>query len=67
MLGLQRHELLRGDFVSNLRLLQSYPPTDVQLILEKSTHLRTIDSYRKFAPETTQQHKEMSALAGSLT
>lgn len=59
MLILQRHELLQGDFVSDLRLLQSYPSTDVQMILERSTHLRTLDSYRKIAPETAQQHKEM--------
>jgi hypothetical protein len=34
MLVFQREDLLKGEFSSNLRLLQSYPPTDLQQLLE---------------------------------
>lgn len=34
-----REELLEGDFSSNLRLLQRYPPTNVDDILDSSRHL----------------------------
>lgn len=36
----QRKTLLAGDFVSNLQLLQDYPPTDVPEILAQSEALR---------------------------
>lgn len=35
MLLEQREALLSGDFAANLRLLQDYPPVDVQKILDR--------------------------------
>jgi hypothetical protein len=32
---LQREALITGDFANNLRLLQNYPPSDVQKLLDR--------------------------------
>lgn len=34
--------VLQGDFAHNLKLLQRYPPVDVQTILVRAAHLRII-------------------------
>lgn len=36
---LVRQELLNGDFASNVKLLQNYPPMDVSLILNKAVEI----------------------------
>ncbi|KAJ8737002.1 hypothetical protein PYW07_000273 [Mythimna separata] len=36
MMYLIRHEILHGDFASNVKLLQNFPPMDVSLILNKA-------------------------------
>jgi len=35
-----RTELLNGDFISNMKLLQNYPPTDPNLIISKAVELQ---------------------------
>ncbi|XP_022908310.1 TBC1 domain family member 13 [Onthophagus taurus] len=39
MIVVLRDKLIRGDFPSNLKLLQSFPPTEIQKILPKSFEL----------------------------
>ncbi|XP_068234933.1 TBC1 domain family member 13 [Palaemon carinicauda] len=39
MLVLQRDVMLENDFASNMKLLQRYPPLDVQILLSKATEL----------------------------
>jgi hypothetical protein len=39
MILLVRSQLLVGDFASNLKLLQHYPPTDVSIVIKKSQEL----------------------------
>lgn len=39
MLVLQRDVMLENDFASNMKLLQRYPPVEVQVILSKATEL----------------------------
>lgn len=41
MLMLQRETLLRGDFAENLKLMQSYPPTDIENIINYALELAT--------------------------
>ncbi|QDZ19806.1 Rab-GTPase-TBC domain-containing protein [Chloropicon primus] len=41
MLVSARDMLLAGDFASNLKLLQSYPPTDVNILLNKAEQLQS--------------------------
>ena len=40
MLMAARDVLLAGDFASNLKLLQSYPPTDVNVLISKAARLQ---------------------------
>ena len=39
MLVSARDMLLAGDFASNLKLLQSYPPTDVNLLITRAAEI----------------------------
>lgn len=39
MIVILRNQLLDGDFPSNLKLLQNFPPMDVQIILSKAVEL----------------------------
>lgn len=39
MLVYARDDLLAGDFASNLKLLQQYPPTDVNLLITKASEI----------------------------
>ncbi|XP_018578078.1 TBC1 domain family member 13 isoform X2 [Anoplophora glabripennis] len=39
MIVILRNQLLEGDFPSNLKLLQNFPPMDVQIILSKAVQL----------------------------
>ncbi|KAI3431527.1 hypothetical protein D9Q98_004577 [Chlorella vulgaris] len=39
-----RQQLLEGDFASNMKLLQHYPPTDVSLILQRAEALKRMKS-----------------------
>lgn len=39
MIVILRDQLMKGDFPSNLKLLQSFPPMDVQIILSKAVEL----------------------------
>ncbi|KAJ8737806.1 hypothetical protein PYW08_000401 [Mythimna loreyi] len=39
MMYLVRHEILHGDFASNVKLLQNFPPMDVSLILNKALEI----------------------------
>ena len=43
----QHDKLMIGDFAENLGLLQDYPDTDVNVLLEKSTRLRSKDFVRR--------------------
>ncbi|CAM9438744.1 unnamed protein product [Chrysoparadoxa australica] len=43
MLIEQRVALLEGDFAANMKLLQSYPPTDVARLLERCLILREVE------------------------
>ncbi|KAJ8455398.1 hypothetical protein OPV22_006545 [Ensete ventricosum] len=40
MLLCVRHELLCGDFISNLKLLQHYPEVDLEHVLDVASHLK---------------------------
>lgn len=40
MVLLVRDELLRGDFASNMKLLQHYPPVDVAIVLQQAEDLK---------------------------
>ncbi|XP_026661088.1 TBC1 domain family member 13-like isoform X3 [Phoenix dactylifera] len=42
MLVCARHELLKGDFTSNLKLLQHYPEIDLDYLLDTAHHLTPI-------------------------
>ncbi|KAK2150905.1 hypothetical protein LSH36_383g01041 [Paralvinella palmiformis] len=39
MLIVIREDLLKGDFPSNMKLLQNYPNTDIHLVLDKAVEL----------------------------
>lgn len=39
MMVLQRDVMLQNDFASNMKILQHYPPVDVQVLLSKATEL----------------------------
>ncbi|CAL4062806.1 unnamed protein product, partial [Meganyctiphanes norvegica] len=39
MMVLQRDKILEGDFAANMKLLQNYPPIDVQIIITKAVEL----------------------------
>lgn len=41
MLMLQREYILRGDFAENLKLMQSYPPSDIEEIISYAIELAT--------------------------
>eukprot|EP01041_Mallomonas_annulata_P005741 gene5741-11610_t len=51
----QRDNLLTGDFSENLRLLQTYPPTPISLLLETASLLRDTDKQRKKTMEPLQK------------
>ena len=40
MIILQRESILRGDFSHNIKILQNYPPIDVQTIISQANSLR---------------------------
>ncbi|RXH78991.1 hypothetical protein DVH24_034198 [Malus domestica] len=46
MLILIRRRLLAGDFTSNLKLLQNYPPTNISHLLYVANKLRSYDLFR---------------------
>nr|XP_045616436.1 TBC1 domain family member 13-like [Procambarus clarkii] len=39
MMVLQRDVMMQNDFASNMKILQNYPPVDVQVLLNKATEL----------------------------
>lgn len=43
-----RGDLLSGDFISNLKLLQHYPPVDLENLLNVAHHLIPVTSPRPF-------------------
>ncbi|KAJ8959461.1 hypothetical protein NQ318_022158 [Aromia moschata] len=65
MIVILRNQLLEGDFPSNLKLLQNFPPMDVQIILSKAVEL----SKRKFLANVwaTNKGKTRDASAYILT
>lgn len=36
---IQRDQLLKNDFASNVKLLQNYPPMDINIVLAKAVSL----------------------------
>ncbi|URE04585.1 TBC1 domain family member [Musa troglodytarum] len=50
MLLCVRHELVCGDFISNLKLLQHYPEVDLEHVLDVASHLKTpVSSYQPYS------------------
>jgi hypothetical protein len=39
-LSIQRDSLIKNEFSSNIKLLQSYPEIDVQLVINKAKNIR---------------------------
>jgi len=40
MIILQRESILQGDFSQNIKILQNYPPIDIQIIISRANSLR---------------------------
>ncbi len=41
MVVLVRHDILCNEFADNMKLLQNYPPTDVQVIISRAAIIST--------------------------
>jgi len=65
MVVMQREQLLEGDFVVCLRILQSYPPTNVEDLIDLSERLKEKD--RRILRRRIQQSRMNENIAKSLT
>lgn len=45
MIIILRDQLLTGDFPANVKLLQNFPPTDIQIVLSKAVQLASKSTY----------------------
>lgn len=66
MLVTVREQLLKGDFAENLKLLQSYPPTDIIALLENAKDIARPDYVAQYTSFDTSPQKSAFPLTNLL-